>query len=312
MNKLYISIIVVVSLLLFSLTLFIFTCSFQKKSPAIATEKENVIGIESIETQEKKPFKEKEREIIKNEELPNLYYRVHQVKSGEQILQLALSYGISQDSIMSLNKIKNARLLQIDQLLKIPSMDGILYTIKDKDTLSGIASKHEISLSKLKTVNNIEEENLIVGHVIFLPGAHLDWMTIQEINGDLFVCPLRGRYRITSRFGWRTDPFTRNRSFHNGVDMAIARGTPVYSALAGQVVSTGFSPVYGLHVIIKHHSGYQTLYGHLNSIFARPNTFVSSYTQIGTVGSTGRSTGPHLHFTVYKNGATIDPMTLLK
>lgn len=312
MNKLYISIVVIVSLLLFSFTLFFFTCSFKKKDVAVVTENKIIEQKEVIDGQKNESLKENGRQIIKNEELPSLYYKVHQVKSGEQILQLALFYGISQDSIMSINKIKNARLLQIDQLLRIPSMDGILYTIKEKDTLSGIATRHEISLSELKAVNNIEEGKLIAGHVIFLPGAHLDWMTIQEINGDLFVCPLRGRYRITSRFGWRTDPFTRNRSFHNGVDMAIARGTPVYSSLAGQVVSTGFSPVYGLHVIIKHHSGYQTLYGHLNSIFARPNTFVTSNTQIGTVGSTGRSTGPHLHFTVYKNGATIDPMTVLK
>ena len=213
---------------------------------------------------------------------------------------------------MSVNKVKNARLLQIGQLLKIPSMDGILYTIKEKDTLSQIATKHNIPLSDIIQVNKLEGETLQAGRVIFLPGAHLDWMTVQEINGDLFVCPLRGRYRITSRFGWRYDPFTRKRSFHNGVDMAIVRGTPVYAALAGQVISTGYSTVYGNHVIIKHHSGYQTLYGHLNSIFTSRNKFVSTNTQIGTVGSTGRSTGPHLHFTVYKNGATIDPMTVLK
>jgi len=252
------------------------------------------------------------REIIKNEELPSLYYKMHLVREGEQILQLAIAFGVSQDSIMSLNKIKNARLLQIGQLLKIPSMDGILYTVKERDSLESIAKKHDISLIALRQVNHIEDDILLAGRVIFLPGAHLDFMTIQEINGDLFACPLRGRYRITSRFGWRSDPFTRNRSFHNGVDMAIARGTPVYAALAGQVVSTGYSTVYGNHVIIQHHSGYKTLYGHLTSIYTRPNNYVGPNTQIGTVGSTGRSTGPHLHFTVYKNGATIDPMTLLK
>jgi len=312
MNKLYISVIVAFSILLFSLTLIIFTCSFRKQEEGAVEVVEN---IEKDKSEKKEKTNEglKERELIKNEELPSLYYKMHQVKEGEQILQLAISFGVSQDSIMSLNKIKNARLLQIGQLLKIPSMDGILYTVKETDTLISIAKKHSISLLDLTQVNGIKDDDaLVVGRVLFLPGAHLDWMTIQEINGDLFVCPLKGRYRITSRFGWRVDPFTKNRSFHNGVDMAIVRGTPVYASLAGQVVSTGYSTVYGNHVIIKHHSGYQTLYGHLNSIYVAPNKYVGPNTQIGTVGSTGRSTGPHLHFTVYKNGATIDPMTLLK
>ena len=306
MNKIYISIIIIFSLCLFSLTLFIFAFSIKRGDSNIQSK--DIVEVSSVEHEMQA---KKTRQIIKNEELPTLYYRMHQVKEGEQILQLAISFGVSQDSIMSVNKVKNARLLQIGQLLKIPSMNGILYTVKENDTLSGIAKKHEIPLSNLIKVNKLEEENLIAGRVIFLPGAHLDWMTVQEINGDLFACPLRGRYRITSRFGWRSDPFTKRRSFHNGLDMAIVRGTPVYAALAGQVVSTGYSTVYGNHVIIKHHSGYQTLYGHLNSIYTSPKKFVSTNTQIGTVGSTGRSTGPHLHFTVYKNGATIDPATVL-
>ena len=297
-------------MLLFSLTLFMFTFFLTQKEESVSQQSQNLA--ENVAQLEKTEGANVYREIIKNEELPSLYYKMHLVKEGEQILQLAIAFGVSQDSIMSLNKIKNARLLQIGQLLKIPSMDGILYTVKERDNLESIAKKHDISLTALKQVNNIEDDLLNSGRVIFLPGAHLDFMTIQEINGDLFVCPLRGRYRITSRFGWRSDPFTRNRSFHNGVDMAIARGTPVYASLAGQVVSTGYSTVYGNHVIIQHHSGYKTLYGHLTSIFTRPNNYVGPNTQIGTVGSTGRSTGPHLHFTVYKNGATIDPMTLLK
>jgi len=310
MNKVYISGIVIFSMFLFSVTLFMFTFLFTQKEETL-TQQDNVLTNETLQSEEAGTANVY-REIIKNEELPSLYYKMHLVREGEQILQLAIAFGVSQDSIMSLNKIKNARLLQIGQLLKIPSMDGILYTVKERDNLESIAKKHDISLSALKQVNNIEDDLLSTGRVIFLPGAHLDFMTIQEINGDLFVSPLRGRYRITSRFGWRTDPFTRNRSFHNGVDMAIARGTPVYPSIAGQVVSTGYSTVYGNHVIIQHHSGYKTLYGHLTSIFTRPNSYVGTNTQIGTVGSTGRSTGPHLHFTVYKNGATIDPMTLLK
>ena len=95
------------------------------------------------------------------------------------------------------------------------------------------------------------------------------------------------------------------------MDMAAPKGTAVYAALNGQVTATGYSTVYGNYVIIRHHAGYQTLYGHMNTILTSKGSFVSPSSKIGTVGNTGMSTGPHLHFTVYKNGATINPAGLL-
>ena len=305
MNKLYISLIIVFSIILFSFTLFIFTGSFEKK--------EEVQNVEVVEEtiEEKENVEEGTHERIKNEAFPSLYYRAYQVQEGEMVGGIAARFDVSQDAIISLNKIKNTRTLQIGQLLKIPSIDGILYTVKDRDTISGIAKTYKIDEADILSVNKLKDDMLQKGYVLFLPNAKLDWMTIQEINGDLFVCPIHGRYRISSRYGWRSDPFTKNRSFHNGLDMATYRGAPVFAALAGVVVSTGYSTVYGNHVIIRHHSGYKTLYGHLNSIFTSANRYVTTATQIGTVGSTGRSTGPHLHFTVYKNGATINPFSVL-
>lgn len=305
MNKLYISLIIVFSIILFSFTLFIFTGSFEKK--------EEIQNVEVVEEtiEEKENVEEGSHERIKNEAFPSLYYRAYQVQEGEMVGGIAARFDVSQDAIISLNKIKNTRTLQIGQLLKIPSIDGILYTVKDRDTISGIAKTYKIDEADILSVNKLKDDVLQKGYVLFLPNAKLDWMTIQEINGDLFVCPIHGRYRISSRYGWRSDPFTKNRSFHNGLDMATYRGAPVFAALAGVVVSTGYSTVYGNHVIIRHHSGYKTLYGHLNSIFTSANRYVTTATQIGTVGSTGRSTGPHLHFTVYKNGATINPFSVL-
>jgi len=295
----------VFSIILFSFTLFIFTGSFEKK--------EEIQNVEVVEEtiEEKENVEEGTHERIKNEAFPSLYYRAYQVQEGEMVGGIAARFDVSQDAIISLNKIKNTRTLQIGQLLKIPSIDGILYTVKDRDTISGIAKTYKIDEADILSVNKLKDDVLQKGYVLFLPNAKLDWMTIQEINGDLFVCPIHGRYRISSRYGWRSDPFTKNRSFHNGLDMATYRGAPVFAALAGVVVSTGYSTVYGNHVIIRHHSGYKTLYGHLNSIFTSANRYVTTATQIGTVGSTGRSTGPHLHFTVYKNGATINPFSVL-
>jgi len=241
-----------------------------------------------------------------------LYYRAYSVKQGDMVSTIASEYGVSQDAVISLNKLKNTRTLQIGQILKIPSMDGISYTVKKGDTPEAIADKYKISLEKLAKVNALTDNAVEPASVIFLPDAKLDWATLQEINGDLFRRPLHSGYTITSRYGWRDNPFlSGKRSFHNGMDMAAPKGTAVYAALNGRVVSTGYSTVYGNYVIVRHHSGYQTLYGHLNAILTSKGSFVSVSSKIGTVGNTGMSTGPHLHFTVYKNGATINPAGLL-
>ena len=237
-----------------------------------------------------------------------LFYRVYAVKQGDMVGSIASEYGVSQDAIISLNKLRNTRTLQIGQVLKIPSIDGIPYTVKEGDTPETIADTYKISLEKLAQVNTLSDNMVAPDSVIFLPDAKLDWATLQEINGDLFRKPLHGTFHVSSRYGWRDNPFLAgSRSFHNGIDLAVVTGTPVYAALNGQVSATGCSSVYGNYIIIKHHSGYQTLYGHLNSIQTSTGSWVSTATQIGTVGSTGMSTGPHLHFTVYKNGATLNP-----
>ena len=94
--------------------------------------------------------------------------------------------------------------------------------------------------------------------------------------------------------------------------MACAKGTPIYAALPGVVSVCGDNAIYGKYVIVSHHSGYKTLYGHMNEILVRKGQFVDTNTMVGRVGSTGMSTGPHLHFTVYKNGRSINPANLWK
>ncbi|HZK19696.1 MAG TPA: M23 family metallopeptidase, partial [Treponemataceae bacterium] len=140
----------------------------------------------------------------------------------------------------------------------------------------------------------------------------LDWVTRQEINGDLFIKPLRSMYFCSSPYGWRNSPFTGKRSFHAGIDMACNKGTPVYPALAGTVTTAGWSTVYGNYVIVTHHSGYKTLYGHMSNIKAWRGRWVSTDTCLGYVGNTGMSTGPHLHFSIFKNGVSINPVKLWK
>jgi murein DD-endopeptidase MepM/ murein hydrolase activator NlpD len=122
--------------------------------------------------------------------------------------------------------------------------------------------------------------------------------------------PIKGG-KIGSGFGWRSDPFTRRRSFHGAVDIGAPFGTPVYAAAGGLVVRTGWMGSCGMGVIIRHSTKMKTYYCHLSQLLASRGTVVSRGSMIGRVGSTGRSTSPHLHFVVSLYGRAVNPRDYL-
>ena len=246
---------------------------------------------------------------------PTLEYIVYRVKKDDYIGNIAKQYGVTEDTIISVNGVKQSRLIQIGDYFKIPSMPGIMYTVRaDGETVESISAKYEIASDKTARVNSLEQKvALKAGTTLFLPDAKLDWVTRQEINGDLFTRPLhRNNYYFSSYYGWRSNPFSGKRTFHGGIDMACSAGTPIYAALVGSVVRAGYDTVYGNFVEVSHHSGYKTLYAHMTEIRVKKGQSATTGTIIGTVGSTGLSTGNHLHFAVYKNGKSMDPRRLWK
>lgn len=121
--------------------------------------------------------------------------------------------------------------------------------------------------------------------------------------------PLLADTRLTSTFGYRSNPFGGGAyEFHNGADFAAPEGTPVYTTASGTVSEMGWNPIFGLMVLIDHGNGLHTLYGHLSSSYVEKGQQVEQSHLIGAVGSTGRSTGPHLHYTVYRYGVAVDPL----
>ncbi|MBC6428721.1 MAG: M23 family metallopeptidase [Cellvibrionales bacterium] len=117
---------------------------------------------------------------------------------------------------------------------------------------------------------------------------------------------------ISSHFGWRKDPFHGRRTKHNGIDIAARRGTRVVASAAGVVASSRWRSGSGQMVKINHGNGFATLYTHLDRRYVTRGQKVDRGQAIGTVGSTGRSTGPHLHFEILKNGYQLDPLPYLK
>lgn len=116
---------------------------------------------------------------------------------------------------------------------------------------------------------------------------------------------------LTSAYGWRIHPITGKESFHNGVDLANVTGTPIYAAKSGTVTVATYNGVYGYYVQINHGDGFSSLYGHMTHYIVSVGQSVSAGQVIGYMGSTGWSTGSHLHFTIYYNGGTVNPMNYI-
>ena len=240
-------------------------------------------------------------------------FQTYTVKSGDSISTISRKFGLSNIStLIAVNDISNVRTLRSGQKLKIPSMDGLVYNVQSGDSLNSLSVKYHVSVEEILDANDLTSEKLTKGMSLFIPGAKMDAMSLKKAMGELFVYPIVSGWRLTSRFGPRKDPFTGVASSHTGIDMACATGTPIRASMSGKVAYVGWSNIFGNYVIINHANGYQTLYGHMSKTLAKKGQIVDQSTKIGFVGSTGYSTGPHLHFTVYKNGNLVDPMSLIK
>jgi len=142
------------------------------------------------------------------------------------------------------------------------------------------------------------------------PAAKPVIQTTEEPADEKFSFPLKELKRISSEFGERVDPITGKTRFHHGMDIAARAGTPVYPASKGTVIFSGVKGGYGNMVEILHDDGLVTRYGHNAKNFVREGEIVTPSEPIASVGSTGRSTGPHLHFEVLKDGRALDPGSL--
>jgi murein DD-endopeptidase MepM/ murein hydrolase activator NlpD len=188
-------------------------------------------------------------------------------------------------------------------------MDGIPYTVKQGDTLSKISAAQGVPLEAILDANDIQNDSISPGTVIFIPGARMKAEDLKLVLGELFAYPIRGR--LTSPYGWRSDPISGVRRFHAALDLAAPAGTPIKAAMGGRIVTLGFNSVYGKYIIMTHSGGFQTLYAHMNTTSVGQGAYVQQGAKIGEVGSTGYSTGPHLHFAIFKNGKAVNPLELL-
>lgn len=181
------------------------------------------------------------------------------------------------------------------------------------------SSAEKITVDSFEVTSDETGETVAVGEIIQNGSGGGDMESREAAKGTSFapyyvsvepVLPVKGA-RITSRFGYRTNPVSGNYGFHTGLDLAAAEGTPVSAAFYGRIAETGESDVWGKYVLMEHSDGFATYYCHLSEIYVREDAIIRQGETIGLVGSTGWSTGPHLHFEVRINEVRVDPEKLL-
>jgi murein DD-endopeptidase MepM/ murein hydrolase activator NlpD len=233
------------------------------------------------------------------------------VQDGDTISEIAEAFDLKTGTILSMNPIGDVRRMLPGTILYIPNRDGLFHSVAPGESLSSIATEYGVAVSAILDANDVESPILQVGDDLFIPGAEMPAQDFLLAIGELFNWPVRNFY-FTSGFGMREHPISGTWHMHTGVDLANSIGTPVLAAGAGRVVHVEDQTTnYGKMIIIDHGNGYRTLYGHLNSFAVSWGDYVSVGTRIGGMGTTGRSTGPHLHFSVFRGSQPVDPLSQL-
>ena len=204
---------------------------------------------------------------------------------------------------------------------------GVYHTVQKGQTLHFIARAYNVNLDRLKRINGVyDPSRLQIGTRLWIPGARQVLNIDSNINKQalaknkkkkkgalnngikaikgVLIWPVKGQ--LTSRFG------NRSGRHHDGIDIGARKGTSIVAAAEGKVMFAGWGPTgYGLMIIIKHKNDLTTVYAHNSHIHVHKNKMVKKGQKIASVGSTGRSTGPHLHFEVRNDSLPMNPLNYL-
>jgi murein DD-endopeptidase MepM/ murein hydrolase activator NlpD len=238
-----------------------------------------------------------------------LDFKRYVVKEGDTLSAIAERLGLDLDTIASLNRQwgSGVHLVRVGEEILVPNQDGI-YLPAEPD-LEKMCADRGVPAEAVLAVNRLDPGEVKRGQPLFFPGVQHRGIERSVVVGTAFLRPVLGW--TSSVYGYRPDPFSGVLQFHRGVDIAAQPGSPVRAAQDGKVVVVAEDPVLGLYVVIRHQLGYSTVYGHLQQALVQPGAAVARGQRIGLVGSSGKTTGPHLHFEVRKAGRTVNTTGLL-
>ena len=240
-------------------------------------------------------------------ELPLQFYR-YKAQKEDTVIRIAARCSIPYDALITLNGIESIKTNISGKILLLPTLPALYLPekpVSDIEKLTEALSKKLKTESFLITLPSAADPKKKI-RVECFPNAMLDSTVRSFFFVPFYRFPLQHAV-VTSDFGMRKSPFTGKSTYHAGIDLAAPAGSPVYACTAGTVIETAYSEIYGNYILIRHDDGRESLYGHLSKVKSRLYEKVKSGTLIGYVGSTGLSTGPHLHFEVREHGKAKNP-----
>ncbi len=248
----------------------------------------------------------------------------YEVQSGDTVSAIAQRFQLNVNTILWANNLSAFSLIKPGNKLIILPTNGVLHNVKSGETISRLAQTYDVAEDQIIEYNNLEGTTLTISQRLIIPGGRRiipapvrvatpapaytspnsasSLVAPKEASAsNKMVWPTEG-FRITQYFSWR----------HTGLDIGNKTGTPIYAAEAGTIELAGWSNGYGNNIIINHGGGKKTRYAHMSEMFVKVGQEVSDGEHIAAMGSTGWSTGPHLHFEVIINGAKQNPLNYIR
>ncbi|MBU1684083.1 peptidoglycan DD-metalloendopeptidase family protein, partial [Patescibacteria group bacterium] len=243
------------------------------------------------------------------------------VKAGDSVSTIADEFEVTVNTILWENNLSAYSIIRPGDKLVILPISGIVHIVKRGETLNAIAKKYIADKEKIIQANKLgEDANLTIAQKLIIPGGtkaeytapivekYSGFQVIKKtitqpkiVSGNKMIWPTQG-YRITQYYSWR----------HFAVDIANKIGTPIYATDTGVIQYVGWSIGYGYNIIIDHGGSKKTRYAHLSKFYVKTGQKVGKGESIGAMGSTGWSTGPHLHFEVIINGRKHNPLNYIR
>jgi len=241
----------------------------------------------------------------------------YEVQTGDNIGFIAEQFNLKQSTVLWANQLSSSSLIKPGDKLVILPTDGVYHQVTRGETISSIARKYQAESEEILDYNQLADASAIqIGEKLIIPGGKMTYSiptptslgSIKQVfsapSGTIstkgFIWPSTSR-RITQYYNWR----------HTGLDIGAKTGTPIISSKAGRVERAGWSTGYGYNIIVDHGGGVQTLYAHASKLYVERGNQVQAGQTIGAVGSTGWSTGPHIHYEIRINGVKVNPLSYL-
>lgn len=244
------------------------------------------------------------------------------VQEGDTVSSIAQKFGISTDTIRWANNLTSKDAIKVGQNLDILPVTGIMHKVKKGDTVYSIAKKYDIDAQGIvnypfNSFVNDETFELAIGQTLIVPEgimpSETPWSPVARTRQ---ITPNAGTVVASGQFAWPTSgTITQNFYwYHKGIDVANRAAPTIVAADSGTVVVAGWPDNYGFgnRVIVDHGNGFRTLYAHMSKIYVVAGQTVNRGDALGQMGSTGRSTGTHLHFEVTRNGVHVSPLSVLQ